>query len=176
MLDGVERFVRCERGCRHWGAHGAAGLLYRAPGQPGLEDGARYLLVLRHPMSHQGGTWGVPGGALMQGESPLSGALREAAEEIGVLPDDVLAAPVVPAHAHVDDHGRWSYTTLVVDVPRTFEPPGLNWESADWEWVTAAGARDMPLHPALRAAWPRLTAFAPPAEATRPNGSPTAEA
>lgn len=153
ILERVERFVRCSRGCRHWGAHGAAGLLIRrvAWGEP-----ARYLLVLRHEHSHEGGTWGVPGGALHPGEQARAGALREAEEEIGAIPCEL-----VTTDEHVDDHGEWSYTTLVVDVPVLFEPVAASWETAGWRWVTADEAPAMALHPALRAAWPRLTGDGP---------------
>src|SRR5690242_9292795 len=56
----LEHFVVCSRGCTHWGAHGAAGLLLRGP----LD---RFLLVQRGLRTHQGGTWSVPGGAALQG-------------------------------------------------------------------------------------------------------------
>ncbi|OAA28137.1 ADP-ribose pyrophosphatase [Frankia sp. EI5c] len=142
----------CSRGCQHWGALGAAGVLLRAAdlGEP------RYLLVLRHPRSHQGGTWAVPGGALLPGESPLDGALREAEEELGPLPAHVPRGPV-PAHEYVDDHGSWAYTTLVLNVATVFEPTATNWETADWTWVSASQALSLPLLPPLRAAWPALT-------------------
>ncbi|WP_311983736.1 NUDIX hydrolase [Parafrankia sp. CH37] len=148
----IERFVLCSRGCQHWGALGAAGVLLRAAADPD----PRYLLVLRHPRSHQGGTWALPGGALLPGESALAGALREAEEELGPLPAHIPRAHP-PARAYVDDHGQWSYTTLVLDIGTMFEPSAANWETADWTWVSARHALTMPLLPALRAAWPALT-------------------
>jgi len=148
----MERFVLCPRGCRHWGALGAAGLLLRAQ----AHEDPRYLLVLRHPRSHHGGTWGVPGGALQPGESPLTGALRETVEELGPLPMELPGTPA-PALQYVDDHISWSYTTLVIDVPAVFEPAAANWETADWRWVSARQALSLPLIPPLRGAWPTLT-------------------
>lgn len=181
----MERFVQCSRGCHHWGAFGAAGLLLRVPGEPspavavddsrsissgGIGSGGHgrdpheplYLIVLRHPRSHQGGTWALPGGALLPDETVLAGALREAEEEIGPLPA-ARSAPPVPVLTYVDDHGEWSYTTLVVDLATTFEPAAdASWETAGWQWVTASQALTMPMLPALRAAWPTLTTAATP--------------
>lgn len=188
----MERFVQCSRGCHHWGAFGAAGLLLRVPGNPGPavtaddnDDGGSddsddsrggddsgtdrgtdpneplYLLVLRHPRSHQGGTWALPGGALLPDETALDGALREAEEEIGPLPPD-WSEPPVPVLTYVDDHGEWSYTTLVVEVVATFEPADASWETAGWQWVTASQALAMPMIAPLRAAWPTLTTAATP--------------
>lgn len=158
----MERFVLCPRGCRHWGALGAAGLLLRAQ----AHEDPRYLLVLRHPRSHHGGTWGLPGGALKPGESALAGALRETEEELGPLPLEPPGLPV-PVLQHVDDHITWSYTTLVIDVPAIFEPSAANWETADWRWVSARQALTLPLIPPLRGAWPILTGL-PEQEAAIP--------
>jgi hypothetical protein len=58
---------------------------------------------------------------------------------------------------HRDDHGGWSYVTVVADVPHAFTPAELGWETADFRWVTVAEAPELPLHPGLRDAWPELT-------------------
>ena len=47
------------------------------------------LLQHRAPWSHQGGTWGLPGGARDSHETPEQAAVREAHEEAG-LPADLL--------------------------------------------------------------------------------------
>ena len=112
----MEHFVVCSRGCTHWGAHGAAGLLLHGP----LD---RFLLVQRGLRTHQGGTWSVPGGAALQGEDPFSAALREAIEELGTLP------LVTPVREHRDDHGGWAYVTVIADVSAEFEPVDLGPEA-----------------------------------------------
>src|SRR5688500_17960337 len=106
-------FVTLADGSRRWGRFGAAGILARHVDDAGE---AHYFLALRSPWCHNGGTWAMPGGALDHGESPLDGALREFREEIGHELDGYEVAEV-----HEDDHGGWSYWTLVVDVPERFE-------------------------------------------------------
>ena len=62
-------------------AHGAAGLLLRAPRPDGTPA---VLLQHRAPWSHQGGTWGLPGGARDSHETAEQAAVREAHEEAGL--------------------------------------------------------------------------------------------
>ena len=85
-------WVQCAIGHYHWGLFGAAGLLVVAHGS--------VLLQHRAPWSHEGDTWGIPGGARDSGESAVEGALREAAEETGLDPQLVTVTREV-----VDDHG-----------------------------------------------------------------------
>ena len=71
-------------GAHYWGKHGAAGLLLVAPRGDGT---AAVLLQHRAPWSHQGGTWGLPGGARDSDETPKQAAEREAHEEAGLSAD-----------------------------------------------------------------------------------------
>ncbi|MEK8228421.1 NUDIX domain-containing protein [Oerskovia sp. M15] len=59
------------------GLAGAAGLLVARRDEDGRV--AHVLLQHRATWSDQGGTWGVPGGAIHPDETPEQGALREAA-------------------------------------------------------------------------------------------------
>ncbi|MGD9798415.1 MAG: NUDIX domain-containing protein [Acidimicrobiia bacterium] len=137
-------FVQVADGSHRWGVFGAAGVLFRH--RDG--EGTAYFVAQRSHWTHQGGTWAVPGGALDEGETPLEGALREFGEEIGLLPDRYELAEVF-----VDDHGGWSYTTLVVDVPEPFPlPVSLHWETADVAWVDEGQLAELELFPAFRAA------------------------
>lgn len=135
----------CERGHVHWGQFGAAGLLLR---HTGVEK--RYLLQLRARGTQQGGSWGLPGGALGWGEPPYAGALREAREEMGALPE------LKPRVIGVDDHGGWTYYTAVADVAEPFTPSGGDGEGVAYRWCTAAEVPTMRLHPGLAEVWPRL--------------------
>jgi 8-oxo-dGTP pyrophosphatase MutT (NUDIX family) len=142
-------FVTLADGSRRWGRFGAAGILARHVDEAGE---AHYFLALRSSMTHNGGTWAVPGGALDDGESALEGALREFAEEIGHELDGYEVAEI-----HEDDHGGWSYTTLVIDVNERFEvPAALQWETAECRWVPATQVAELELFDAFRATLDRL--------------------
>lgn len=180
MRGDGDGWVHCALGHRHWGRHGAAGLLLRhvAPTGPrgaggpdgeggaggeggeGGEDrgdgaaghGVRLLMQHRAPWSAEGGTWGVPGGARDSSETALEAATRECAEETGVPPQLVR-----PRGAYVVDHGGWSYTTVIADIasrPRLQRQE----ESLALEWVPEDEVEELPLHPGFASAWPDLRA------------------
>jgi len=142
-------WVWCDQGHRHWGRFGAAGLLIRswAP----CDGDARIVLQHRALWSHQGGTWGLPGGARDSHESPVGTALREAEEEAG-LP----ASSVRPTGLLVDDHGGWSYTTVVAEQAGPLEPAPTGGESIEVRWIEVDEVDRLPLHPGFAATWPRL--------------------
>lgn len=134
-------FVEASRGGLRWGIYGAAGVLVRHRDT----DGDWYFLARRSEYTHRGGSWGIPGGALDYGEEPLAGALREFAEEVGAL-----AVTYEVAHTYVDDHGGWTYTTIVVDVAERFPVPRtLTWETAEAAWVPAAKLKELILFDAF---------------------------
>lgn len=126
-------------GTKYWGAFGAAGLLVFHP-----EAGV--LLQHRAEWSHHGGTWGIPGGAIRQGEEAVAGALREADEEAGVPGDKV-----VVVFTHVKDLGFWSYTTVVVEASEVFEPVMGDSESEALAWVGFDLVDSFDLHPGFAA-------------------------
>ncbi len=143
-------WTRCHAGHRHWGRHGAAGLLLRHDDAGTL----RYLLQHRAPVVHHGGTWGIPGGAIEPGERPIEAARREAWEELGWLPGDLTTAAT-----HIDDHGGWAYHTLIQDSPSMFTARGANFETGrhGFRWATAREAAQLRLHPGLATSWALLT-------------------
>lgn len=136
-------WVECICGQRHWGRYGAAGLL--------LVDGDHVLLQHRAHWSHYGGTWGFPGGARFSGETALQAALREAAEEAAVPPNAVR-----PSHAWVEDHGPWSYTTVVAHVDRPVEGRRSDPESQEIAWIPIDDVDGRPLLPAFAESWPHI--------------------
>ena len=140
-------WVRCACGQQHWGRHGAAGLLAVRPGSAGPE----VLMQLRSPWTHQGGTWGLPGGARDSHESVSQAARREAQEETGVDPDALTDVDEV-----VVDHGPWSYTYVLATAPAGTPAIVANPESDAVEWLPLDRVADLELHPALREAWPGL--------------------
>ena len=147
MGDG-DGWTRCAGGHRHWGRFGSAGLLLRAPASGGVV----VLLQHRSPGSHHGGTWGLPGGARDSHESAVETALRETSEEVAVD----LADLVVRGEALVDDHGGWSYTTVLAELPEARRARTRGWEGLAVRWVAVEDVTERPLHPGLAAAWPLL--------------------
>ncbi len=146
-MDG-DGWTRCARGHRHWGRHGAAGLLLR------YVDGAgRRWVLLQHRAwwSHHGGTWGVPGGARRSDETATEAALRETGEEIEV---DLRAVRVVDTFH--DDHGGWSYITVLADAPVKLPVSVTAEETADARWFAFDEVPRLNLHPGFAATWPRL--------------------
>ena len=136
-------WVRCSLGHRHWGRFGAAGLL--------ITDGEQVLLQHRSAWTHEGDTWAVPGGARDSHETPITAALREAAEETSLDLD-----AIAPFGEWVDEHGGWSYTTIMaraapglVVVPTNFESAAIRW----WPIDQVAGLK---LHRGFAGTWPTL--------------------
>jgi 8-oxo-dGTP diphosphatase len=142
-------WTTCDLGHRHWGRHGAAGLLLHA-----VDNDSRVRVLLQHraAWSHFGGTWGLPGGARDSHENAAATALREAVEETS------LDAGLVRVRGEfVDDHGRWTYTTVYADTPERLRVTP-NRESAELDWVVLDGVTDRPLHPGFAATWQAVRA------------------
>jgi 8-oxo-dGTP diphosphatase len=140
-------WTHCALGHRHWGLFGAAGLL--------LWHRDRVLLQHRALWSHHGGTWGLLGGARNRAESAEQAAQREAAEEAGLASD---AYEVTGRH--VDDHGGWSYTTVVGTARDAVLPTGITGETLEVRWVRADHLHELPLHPGFAATWETVRAIA----------------
>lgn len=144
-----------ESGVAYWGRYGAAGLLLRAPRSDGT---AAVLLQHRAPWSHQGGTWGLPGGARDSHETPEQTAVREAQEETGLSAGRVtVRAVVVTAEVSGRRGGQWTYTTVVADTGEML-PTVPNRESVELRWVAEGEVAKLPLHPGFAASWLRLRA------------------
>jgi len=144
-------WVTCGCGRRHWGLHGAAGLLLVRRDSAGRAT--HVVLQHRAPWSDQGGTWALPGGAREPGETAVDAALREAREEAGLDP-----RVVAVRGEHVLTHPDWSYTTVLADALAPFEPTVTDAESVEVVWVRLDEVTDRPLLPAFADAWPALRA------------------
>jgi 8-oxo-dGTP diphosphatase len=143
-VDG-DGWRQCALGHRHWGRYGAAGLLVVAPGPT-------VLLQHRAPWSHGGDTWGVPGGARRRSENAVEAALRETIEETAL---DV--AQVRVTGRHVEDHGGWSYVTVLGEIDSEL-PVRHERESIGLRWVPVDDVAAMRLHDGFASAWPLLRA------------------
>jgi len=136
-------WIDCSCGKRHWGLHGAAGLLL-------LRD-QHVLLQHRAAWVHNGDTWGIPGGARDSHEEILECATREAGEELGITP-----GTFTPFATHTDDHGSWRYDTFLAHAHPELTAHALNDESAEIEWVLISEVASKHLHPAFAQHWPTL--------------------
>ncbi len=141
-------WVMSDGGGHFWGRHGAAGLLLRAPGPDGT-----FAVLLQHraPWSHQGGTWGLPGGARDSHESVEEAAIREAAEEAGLEAVQLTVRVSVVTH----EVPGWTYTTVIADAAEQLATTP-NRESSELRWVAEHEVTDLPLHPGFAASWDRL--------------------
>jgi 8-oxo-dGTP pyrophosphatase MutT (NUDIX family) len=124
----------------HWG-HAGSGFLFMA--------GRKMLLLKRAMWTTQGGTYGIPGGAIPVDQhgrsmSALESARRETKEEIGRVPRHR------PVARFVYRDGQFTFTTFVVMVEREFTPK-LNDESDGFLWWDPEEGPDLRLHPGVRA-------------------------
>jgi len=138
-------WVECVCGNRHWGKHGAAGLL--------LVRDRKVLLQHRAPWVHNGDTWGIPGGARDSHETTIEAALREAKEEIGI--ETHLVDPIETFH---DEHDGWSYDTVIAKADPNLIAHEQNDESLQVEWIAFADITAKELHPSFAKTWPALLA------------------
>ncbi|SOD74106.1 ADP-ribose pyrophosphatase YjhB (NUDIX family) [Jatrophihabitans sp. GAS493] len=148
MGDG-DGWVRCDLGHRHWGRFGAAGIL--------INDGGNFVLQHRAPWTHEGDTWGIPGGARDSHEDAVQAATREAVEEAAVDPASVRATGLL-----VDDHGGWSYTTVLARPQHPINPHAANAESTQIRWWPESEIAQLPLHRGFAGTWPRLRSVGSP--------------
>ena len=141
-------WVQCAQGHRHWGRFGAAGLLLHR-GADG--DTSELLLQHRAEWSHHGGTWGLLGGARRGDELPVATALREAGEEA-----DLHADAVQVSGLYDDDHGGWSYVTVVAAEDGDVAARAASPETVEVAWWPVGRLPELALHPGFAASWPAL--------------------
>ena len=136
-------WIECKCGGKHWGLFGAAGLL--------LIRDQSILLQHRAPWVHNGDTWGIPGGARDSHESAVEAALREANEEIGIDTNLVTAID-----EFIDDHGTWSYHTIIAKADPALIAHEMNDESIEVKWIPVSEIADQILHPSFANTWSQL--------------------
>jgi 8-oxo-dGTP diphosphatase len=147
-------WARCGRGHRHWGRHGAAGLLVAAPDQAGQR---RVLLQQRSWWGSHGGAWGPPGGARDSHETELHAAFREAEEECALDPATITVHGVL-----TDDHGGWTYRTVLANAPMPVTAFAVSEETKQVAWVPVDDVASLRLHPGFAEQWVALRAVLMP--------------
>ena len=146
-------FIRCSDGHVRWGIFGAAGVVFVIHG----EHDPLVMLQKRSAMAHEGGTWSCAGGALDQAEMPIDGAMREATEEVGSIPEPYRVLGEYVFRPALD----WAYTTLVVEVEERFGS-SINFETEAVDWFSVEDVDRLDLHAGFAAAWPHLRAIIGP--------------
>ena len=139
-------WVECHCGGKHWGVHGAAGLL--------MVREQSLLLQHRSEWVHNGDTWGIPGGARDSHETPVEAAIREAVEECGIEPEHLRVI-----QTHSDDHGQWRYDTVIARATPLLIPHQMNSEAQELRWVEWGEVDSMLLHPSFATSWPIVKAL-----------------
>jgi len=131
----------CEMGHVHWGNQGAAGFLFRHTA-PDAEPS--FLLQQRSTTVDYPSTWGIPGGAIRDAESPEAAAKREFQEEIGTLP------PYRITDVKVQDcGGNWKFHMILADVDEEFLA-FCGKETVATGWFTLSDMMSLHLHPGLQ--------------------------
>lgn len=107
----------------------------------------KVLLLKRSYDSSQPGTWGIVGGKIGEGETPLAAARRECQEEIGISPPEnleILSRRIKADPENIDTNfgPTVDYTCFLWEVDEEFIPT-LNSEHLAHHWAPI----DNPLHP-----------------------------
>jgi len=131
----------CDLGHVHWGTAGAAGFLLRYVPEKGDPT---FLLQRRSSSVDYSGTWGIPGGAIGEGESPEAAARRETLEEIGYLPHYRVAETKIQ---HCG--GNWKFYMIIADVDEPFNAL-CGRETEATGWFTTVDMQYLTLHPGLQ--------------------------
>ena len=68
----------------------------------------------------------------------------------------IAAEQIVVKDVFVDDHGTWSYSTVIAHAAVEVKAMAANAESDAMQWVPLTDVETYPLHPGLAASWPVL--------------------
>lgn len=102
----------------------------------------RYLFLLRNQKRHAG-SWGLVGGGVAPGETPVEALHREIGEEVGT----VHVEKIIPLEKFTADNTNFEYHTYLLIVADEFVPQ-LNDEHRGYAW-TSISDHPKPLHPGV---------------------------
>ncbi len=158
-------WVNCAQGHAHWGRFGAAGLL---PVHRAAKGEVYVLMHHRGADTDQGETWALLGGARDSHETAVAAAIREATEESDLDPTQARIKRVIR-----DDHGGWSYDTVIVSLDRAVPVQAVEGESVALAWVPLSEVQDLNLHPGFATSWQRVREALDEVLAVEPSTAPT---
>ena len=146
------RWVDCACGRKHWGTNGASGILLA---RRDSVSGKVTHVVMQHraAWSAEGGTWGIPGGATADGESPIEGALRESYEEANITPEDI---EVVAPTARITAHGPTPPYSPSKSPATPLSPRPTTTKAWRVCWVPIDDRANRKLLTAMKTDWPPL--------------------
>ena len=135
-------WTTCGQGHRHWGRFGAAGLLPRpVPARAGQAPGRDRTAGVRAAAAPE--LVGQPrrhlGAAGRRAGQPRVGRDRRAARGRGGVRD--AGRRRQRAGILRDDHGGWSYQTVIAAAPRPFPVRAVSSETSQASWVAGGGCR-----------------------------------
>jgi len=113
-----------DNGESFWGNKGAGVLVF-------AKDTKKFLINLRSEFVNEPNEWGIWGGKIDENEDIKTAVIRELEEESGY--DG--AIELVDAYVFKNPNGNFKYYNFIGIIESEFEPI-LDWESADYEWVT----------------------------------------
>ncbi len=102
----------------------------------------RYLFLLRNQKRHAG-SWGLVGGGVDLGESPIEALRREIVEEVG----EIAIQKIIPLEKFTAENTNFEYHTYLLTVEQEFVPQ-LNDEHRGYAW-TSIDDHPKPLHPGV---------------------------
>jgi ADP-ribose pyrophosphatase YjhB (NUDIX family) len=114
------------------------------------DDGGRVLLVRRGGNDY----WALPGGAMNLGESIADAAIREVAEETGILVEitGLVGIYTNPGHVMAYDDGevRQEFSICFHARPQGGELREDGAEATEARWVEVPGLDELPILPTMR--------------------------
>lgn len=117
-------------GARYWGSEGA-GIFFT--------NGDKVLLLKRSDKGDGAGTWGLPGGKLEDGESPIDAAQRESKEECGKFKGQRVGEIE-------EKDGLHKWTTYFFRIEKPFKCK-LSDEHTEYKWTKIEDIKSLKLHP-----------------------------
>jgi mutator protein MutT len=107
-----------------------------------IKAGDKVLFLKRQMNKPEGGTWGVPGGKIDQGETPRQAVLREVSEETGLDLEEVSSLGTVYLHGSKD---VVLHIFEAKPAPFPLQVKLSPSEHQEYKWISLENSKKMPL-------------------------------